>query len=166
MTNNEEWKDIPGYEGLYQVSNLGNVKSLKHNTARLLKQATLNRYNQVTLSKNNIRINYSVHRLVAQAFIPNPNNLQIINHKDENKKNNRADNLEWCTQKYNINYGSRKEKVKKKLSIPVYQYDLKNNFIKKWECMNDAIRYYNNFHISDVCNNKRKTANGFIWKFC
>ena len=118
----EVWKDIEGYEGKYQVSNYGNVRSLMyHNTKgikriSLLKPATDNRgYFRCALSKNNILKTYKVHRLVAQAFIPNPNNYPQINHIDGNKKNNNAENLEWCTNSvnqihayaHNLNQGSR-----------------------------------------------------------
>ncbi len=112
----EIWKDIEGYEGLYQVSNLGDVRSLKYaggNKVKILKQGNVNGYKRVSLHKNNKQKNYFVHRLVAMTFIPNPNNLPLVNHKDENKTNNSVDNLEWCTQKYNINYGSAIKKVVK-----------------------------------------------------
>lgn len=104
----EIWKDIAGYEGLYQVSNLGNVLSLNylgHGKKQLLKQTmTTNGYKKVILWKNGVGKNYRVNRLVAAAFIPNPDNLPIVNHKDWNRLNNCADNLEWCTVKYNSNY--------------------------------------------------------------
>lgn len=110
----EEWRDIEGYEGIYKVSNLGNVLNVQFN--RLLKQCVRKSgYKQVTLCKidNNVRTQrvFKVHRLVLQAFIPNIDNLPEINHKDENKANNRLDNLEWCSHQYNINYGSRNKKV-------------------------------------------------------
>ena len=104
----EIWKDIPEYEGLYQVSNLGNVRSLNYNRTgeiKLLKQGNVNGYKVVILYKDGKKKNYLVHRLVAIAFLPNPNNLPIINHKDENPSNNNVNNLEWCTQAYNTNYG-------------------------------------------------------------
>ena len=118
----EIWKDIEGYEGLYEVSSYGRVRSLgqfvNHNyggyayrKGRILKPGLgSKKYLSVTLSKNGIQKQYSVHRLVAQAFIPNINNLPIINHKDENKLNNCVDNLEWCDYKYNVNYGNRLNK--------------------------------------------------------
>lgn len=159
----EIWKDVIGYEGLYQVSNLGNVKSVKKD--KKLSILKSGRYNHLSLSKNGTIKNHSIHRLVAQAFIPNPNNYNIINHKDENTRNNCVDNLEWCSQSYNINYGTRKEKVKNKLSISINQYDMDNNFIKKWNCMQDAIKFYNNFHICSVCKGLRKSASGYIWRY-
>ena len=108
----EEWKEVPGYEGLYEVSNTGNVKSLIKN--KIIK-GFINRcgYRLVGLSKNGILKRFQVHRLVAQVFIPNPYNLPMVNHKDEDKSNNRVDNLEWCDAKYNIHYGTRSDKVKK-----------------------------------------------------
>lgn len=128
----EIWKDIVGYEGFYQVSNLGRVKSLDRYIEVTNKRGTLYRrpikgrllslnnvnddYISVTLTKDSIGISYSVHRLVAQAFIPNPDNLPQVNHKDENPSNNCVDNLEWCTAKYNSNYGTRREKLSKSLS--------------------------------------------------
>lgn len=117
----EIWKDIPGYEGLYQVSNLGKVKRLPigkqwpyrqtHNNIRKQRLSTSG-YLRVNLSKNNKVKWYNVHRLVALAFIPNPDNLPIINHKDENKTNNCVENLEWCTTIYNVNYGTARERQK------------------------------------------------------
>lgn len=107
----EEWKEVPGYEGLYEVSNTGNVKSLIKN--KIIK-GFINRcgYRLVGLSKNKILKRFQVHRLVAQVFIPNPDNLPMVNHKDEDKSNNSVDNLEWCDAKYNIHYGTRSDKVK------------------------------------------------------
>lgn len=103
----EEWKKVIGYEGLYEVSNLGNVRNVRRNT--LLRLSENQGYIQVCLYKNGIRTGLKVHRLVAQAFIPNPYNLKEVNHKDENPSNNIVENLEWCDRKYNINYGHRTE---------------------------------------------------------
>ena len=112
----EEWRDIVGYEDIYQVSNLGNVRSLDRIVVR--KNGSKVVYNGKMLGLTITRKGYVVastkdgpkyvHRLVAEAFIPNPDNLPQVNHKDENKANNRADNLEWCTDKYNVNYGTCK----------------------------------------------------------
>ena len=102
----EEWKNVIGYEGLYEVSNKGNVRNVRRNT--LLKLSKTNDgYIQVHLYKNGIRTGFKVHRLVAQAFLLNNDNLPMINHKDEDKTNNRVENLEWCNHKYNMNYGTR-----------------------------------------------------------
>ena len=104
----EEWKNVIGYEGLYEVSNKGNVRNVRRNT---LLKLSKNKYGyiQVYLYKNGIRNGFKVHRLVAQAFIENPDNLPEVNHIDEDKINNRADNLEFCDRKYNNNYGHRTE---------------------------------------------------------
>lgn len=104
----EEWKNVIGYEGLYEVSNKGNVRNVRRNT---LLKLSKNRYGyiQVYLYKNGIRKGFRVHRLVAEAFLSNPDNLPQVNHKDEDKTNNNVDNLEWCDQKYNVNYGHRTE---------------------------------------------------------
>lgn len=113
----EEWKDIQGYEGLYQVSNYGRVKSLgnekKRNDKILKAQTKKNMYKQIGLHKDGIEKKYLIHRLVAQAFIPNPNNYKEVNHKDENPSNNNVFNIEWCSSSYNANYGTRKERIGK-----------------------------------------------------
>ena len=124
----ESWKDIKDFEGLYQVSNRGKVKRIKSIIVdisqggvrtreipeRLLKQSFAGcGYCSVMLSKNGKVRRFNVHRLVAEAFIPNPSNLPEINHKDENKTNNCVDNLEWCTSKYNANYGNRNSLISK-----------------------------------------------------
>ena len=127
----EIWKDIPNYEGLYQASNLGNVRSLDKivnagnqfgckfkitKKGKVLKQH-INKYGykRVTLIVDNKAKNFQSHRLIAQTFIPNPNNLPQVNHKDENKLNNKVENLEWCDSCYNINYGNRNKLVAEKL---------------------------------------------------
>lgn len=111
----EIWKDIKGYEGLYQVSNMGRIKSLGNNKTRKEKILSLkpsnDGYIRVYLCKNGKQKPFSVHRLVAQAFLPNPDNLPEVNHIDENKENNHVKNLEWCDRKYNMNYGSRNERA-------------------------------------------------------
>lgn len=109
----EIWKDIKDYEGLYQVSNLGRVRNIRHNKNKILKPIYHKKYYQITLSKNNIRVQYRIHRLVATAFIPNPENLPEVNHKDENKVNNCVSNLEWCDSKYNNNYNNKGKRISK-----------------------------------------------------
>lgn len=178
MNSKEEiWKDIKNYEGLYQVSNFGNVKSLERKIKRLEHTKKINEkllkkvidktgYYIVGLSKNNKNKKICVHRLVIEAFVPNINNLPCVNHKDENKLNNNLDNLEWCDYKYNNNYGTVKERMKKIKGKPVYQYDLFNNFIKKWESSMEVQRILNipQSNVSKCCLGKRNRAGGYIWK--
>ena len=129
----EEWRDIKGYENLYQVSNKGRVKSLgngksNYSKERLLKTRKNKRgYIQVNFSKDGKIKMFYVHRLVAETFIPNPNNYPVINHRDETPCNNCVENLEWCTQKYNVNYGTGKFRTAAKNSRPVKCLDLETN---------------------------------------
>ena len=182
----EIWKDIEGYEGLYQVSNLGRIKSLdrymnnKYGTKTLKKGKILinsiikrTGYLRVSLAKNGTFISKQVHRLVANAFLPNPNNYPIINHKDENKQNNNVNNLEWCTVEYNNNYGthnfkiSKSHKINQKNSKSVLQYDLNGNFIKEWKSTREIARELNiyNNNICRCCNNIVKQSYGYVWKY-
>lgn len=168
----EIWKDIPDYDGKYQISNLGRVKSLifinrniEKQREKIMKTQKHGNYLKIVLTKSGIKKNYLIHRLVAQAFILNPDNLPEVNHKDENALNNFANNLEWCDHKYNINYGTRTQKVLDKTSKKVRQLDLDKNVIKIWDSLNDAIRHYSNSHIFDVCHHQRKTASGYIWEY-
>lgn len=119
----EEWKDIKGYEGLYQISDNGNVRSLDrivHTVNKYLQKGTIlktidnGRYLFVTLRKEGRKEIKYIHRMVAEAFVPNPLSLNEVNHKDENKHNNNASNLEWCTHIYNMNYGTRNERISAK----------------------------------------------------
>ena len=163
----EIWKDKKDYEEHYQVSNCGRIKSIKFGKEKILKLIKdKDGYLQVTLCKNGIQKNYKVHRLVAEAFLPNPDNLPQVNHKDENKLNNNVDNLEWCTNEYNINYGTGIERRSKKRSKPVLQYDLNLNLIKEWISVNDAGRNgYNQVHVSECCRGKRKYHKDCIWRY-
>ncbi|MEE3419429.1 MAG: NUMOD4 domain-containing protein [Methanosphaera sp.] len=130
----EIWKDIKGYESLYQVSNLGRVKSLARKVIktnyvsfkkeRILKQQTDRYgYKKVILQRNYQIKTFSIHRLVAEAFLENPYNLPQINHKDENKENNCVLNLEYCDSKYNNNYGTRNKRVSETMKKKKYQYE-------------------------------------------
>lgn len=103
---NELYKNIPGYNGKYQVSNLGNVRSLQYKEPRILQQFDRDKcgHKYVELCKDGVSKKFLIHRLVAEAFIPNPDNLPCINHKDKNPANNEVSNLEWCTNKYNVQY--------------------------------------------------------------
>jgi len=160
----EIWKPVVGYEGLYEISNLGKVKSLKYGKERILKPRNNKGYLEVDLPKDGKHKSYKVHRLVAQAFIPNDDLFKTeINHIDENKENNNVNNLEWCNRQYNNNFGTRIEKISKQVN----QYDLAGNFIQTFPSMHEIERQlgYNNSHICNCCNGKLKTAYGFIWKY-
>lgn len=168
----EEWKDIKNYEGLYQVSNLGNVRSLdrfiinKIVKGKILKKClTKFGYYRVVLSKNNVQITRTVHRLVAEAFIENTNNLPCVNHKDEDKTNNCVDNLEWCSYKYNNNYGTMQKRGHEKLSKPVLMLDLQGNVIQEFCSISEAFRITNILHIGEVCRGGRCSAGGYKWNF-
>ena len=174
----EIWKDIKGYEGMYQVSNFGRVKSMNYrNTGKEenLKSFYACGYLRVGLWKNEKSKWFYVHRLVAEAFLPNPDNLPEINHKSENKTQNNVDNLEWCNRKYNCNYGTRIERSAEKhkgvfntkRSKSILQYDLEGNFINEWPSTMEIERQLGccNSHISACCRGKRKTAYGFKWQY-
>lgn len=130
----EIWKDIHGYEGEYQVSNTGQVRSLNYlhtGEVKPLKQNTDgNGYKVVTLYKNGKKKTCRVHRLVAIVFLPNPNNLPMVNHKDEHPSNNNVNNLEWCTSEYNNNYGTKKEKLSESLKGKSFSEEHKKNLSK------------------------------------
>lgn len=136
----EIWKDVKGFEGVYQISNLGRIKSLHdaHKNLILKQRLKKNGYLQVRLKKNGTVKDCIVHRLVAQAFLENKNNLPCVNHKDENKQNNCVDNLEWCTVLYNNTYGKRIEQLKSKLNKSVIQYDKNWNIIEKYNSCKEA----------------------------
>lgn len=162
---NEIWKNIKGYEGLYQVSNLGRVRSLKK-IYIFHQNKNSGGYIVITLTKNKIGKSYSVHRLVAQAFIPNPENKPQVNHIDGDKTNNNVSNLEWCTQSENQIH-CYKNNLQTKGTKKVIQYDLNNNYIKTWNSLTEAGKELNINHskISLVCNGKRKKAGGYIWRY-
>ena len=164
----EIWKDKKDYEGHYQVSNWGRVKSIKFGKEIILKQHINIKggYYYVCLLKNGKHKNYYAHRLVAEAFLPNPNNYKEVNHKDECKTNNVVSNLEWCDRKYNHNYGTINERISQSQSKPVLQYDLEGNFIKEWKSTMECCRNgYNQGAVAACCQGKRKTHKGFIWKY-
>ena len=168
MTEEEIWCPIKGYESLYEVSDQGRVKSLKFGKERILKPVRkLNGYLQIGLWKNGENKTYSIHRLVAKTFIPNPDNLPEVNHKDENKTNNKSENLEWCDQKYNNNYGTRVKRQSDKCSKPVIQLTKDGEFVREWKSMNDVQRNlgYSNGNISSCCTGRYKSAYNYIWKF-
>lgn len=170
----EIWKDVVGYEGLYQVSNQGRVRSLYFGKIRMLKQRKLRTgYMQVGLTKTKKIKFYNVHRLVSAAFIPNPDNLPEVNHKDEDKTNNTVENLEWCDRKYNINYGNRLVKLSEKMtnrvdrSKPILQYTLDGTFVKEWNSISEIKRFlgYSKYCIIECCRFYFKQAYGYIWRY-
>ena len=164
----EFWRDIEGFEG-YQISNLGRVRSFKRNKVRIMKPVADKRgYLRVFLRKNNSLKTLFIHRLVTQAFLPNPNNLPQVNHKDEDKTNNNVSNLEWCDAKYNANYGTRNEKIVEAHSKIVFQIDKNTNvIINIFPSIREAERETgcNHGHICNCCKGKRKTAGNYKWRY-
>lgn len=166
----EIWKNIENYPN-YQISNYGNVKNIKNN--KILSFEICKGYKRCHLYSNSKGKNLLIHCLVAQAFIPNPNNLPQINHKDENKLNNNVDNLEWCTAKYNNNYGNRKylSKTKQindiKKSKPVDVYNLDNTYITTFPSIEECERKLNvnQSNIIKVCKGIYKQCNGYIFMY-
>lgn len=159
----EVWKDIIDFPN-YQVSNLGRVKS----KGKILKSTKDNGgYLMVMISNNTGYKTKRIHRLVAETFIPNPNNYKEVNHIDENKTNNCVDNLEWCTRKYNNNYGTRNKRISNTMKKKIGQYDKNNNLIKAYESISEASKQseINIASISRSVNNIQKTAGGYVWHF-
>lgn len=159
----EVWKYIKDYEGLYAISNKGRVMSFHSGKERILKFGIdTNGYRYVQLSKNGIQKNYLIHRLVAEAFIDNQKNLPCVNHKDENKKNNKIENLEWCTQLYNIRYGKPKGRKKKAvISINKVTGD-KVRFNSIAEAQEKG---YDIGAIVKCCKGERKTHKECYWEY-
>lgn len=167
---NEIWKDIEGFEG-YQVSTLGRVKSLGNGNSNNSKEKILKQYKNkkgylfVNLYKDGKAKMFTIHRLVAKAFIPNPLNLPCVNHKTEDKSINYVWCIEWCTQKYNVNYGTRNERISKKLSKKVLCVETGIIYPSIIEVERQTRIAYQN--ISACCNGKpkHKTAGGFHWQY-
>ena len=175
----EFWKDIPGYEGLYEVNNEGKVKRLERVIIRsngrlqvieekiLTPKVDKDGYLFVGLRKDGVRRHLKVHRLVALTFIPNPESLPQVNHKDEDKANNKVENLEWCTAEYNINYGTRNLRMANVESKQVFQYSLDDELINVWDSVSECDRNgYTSSAISSCCNNKYLSQNNNIYKGC
>lgn len=163
------WKDVKGYEGLYQVSDTGKVKSLiqhKNRGPRVLSDCVgSNGYPVVVLCKNGKKTSRTVHRLVATAFIQNPDKYPCINHKDENKTNNSVSNLEWCSYRYNGLYGLR-GKILEDKKKPVAEYAPDGKLIRVYESRCSAAKEVggNAGSITRAINGERKTYKGHIWK--
>lgn len=160
----EQWKPIKDYENLYEVSNLGRVKSLHKGTERILNAGKCSGYFFVNLYKDGKKKTHLVHRLVAQSFLDNPHSLPCINHKDENPLNNRVENLEWCDVKYNNNYGTRIKRISK----AVLQFTLDGQLVKEWKSTQEAERNgFDSGNICRCCNNKNKfkTHRGYKWVY-
>lgn len=183
LTEQQEiWRPIKGYENTHEVSNLGRVRSIPHLTSnkhqtkgQLLKQESVwTGYKRVHLRAGINSRKFYVHRLVAESFIPNPNNWAYVNHKDDTKDNNAASNLEWCTQQYNLKYGDRRRKVLDKCNAsqspnaekPVVQL-LNGAVINIYPSIHEAARCTGiGFRmISRVCNNIRPHTHGYVFKF-
>lgn len=178
---NEEWRNIKGFERLYQISNYGRVKSFHNNIGRgiIIRKVRLNKqgYYYCNLCKNNKAISKKIHRLVAENFLKNTKNHICVNHIDGNKQNNSVHNLEWCTQSHNANHAYKlglREPWNKgllgdgnKTTVDVYQYDIDGNFIKHWCCIKDVERSLGiqSCNIIRTCQHKRHTAGGFVWKY-
>ena len=173
----EIWKPIKDYEGLYEVSNMGRVRSLdrmRWGGSRagmcLIKGIVLtprpiwNNYLTVNLCKNGVQKNYLIHRLVAEAHIPNPDNLPQVNHKDENRQNNIVSNLEWCDGKYNMNYGN----CQRSKSKPILCYTTTGEFVTEYKSATEAARAVGSTHhetIARVARGERRTSYGYVWKY-
>ena len=173
----EIWKDIEGYEGLYQVSNMGNVKSLNYKRTGkegILKPGKVSSgYLQVQLHQDGKRKKYYVHQLVATAFCENQMGYTEVNHLDEDKTNNRADNLEFCSSSYNCNYGTRIKRIAEKLrndpkrSKPLFGIDKITGLIVEFASAHEASRQLgiSNGNICDCLKGRKKSVGGFYWYY-
>ena len=175
----ETWKAIAGYEGLYEVSDLGRIKSLKYGKEKILKPRKNTRgYLHVVLCKDGKAKNSKVHRLVAEAFIPNPNNLATVNHKDEVKTNNTVVNLEWMSQKDNTNYGTRNKRAgeaisKANINNPMFSKQVQmldkstGELLATFPSLMEAERVTGiaQPNISSCCLGKRKSTGGYKWRY-
>ena len=171
---NEVWKDIPSLKGRYQASNMGRIKRIASGKIRehILKQFRVGEYMSVGPSVNNVRVQRRVHRLVAMAFIPNPNNLPEVNHKNEDKTDNKVENLDYCDRAYNCNYGTRNKKIAEKLknnhgNKSVIGINKITGLTLEFDSAREAERVLgiNNGNIIGCCKGKKKSAGGFQWYY-
>ena len=173
MSEYEVWKDVPDYEGLYKVSNTGNIWSCKHR--KVLSKRTIKGYACINLHKNGVQKTFSIHRLVALAYIPNPLKKAEVNHIDEDKSNNDVTNLEWVTPKENSNYGTRNERISEYVKThprrnlrKVAQIDKRTgDILAIYNSVSEAAKK-NCFHQGNICwccHGKKNEANGYKWKF-
>ena len=166
----EIWKPVLGYEGLYEVSNFGRVKSIfykRQGKEIILKPCFARDYLTVMLCKNKTKKHHSLHRLVWEAFTgPIPEGMQV-NHINEDKTDNRLENLNLMTCKENINWGTGIKRQSASRSVPIVQYDKNGNYIKQWASATEVQKQlgFNQRNISANCRNKRKTAYGFVWRY-
>ena len=169
----EEWKDIANFEGLYQVSNLGRVKSLPkvgsggHNGVILSPSKDKDGYLLVYLYANRKRVACKVHRLVAKAFIPNPDSFPQVNHKDEVKDNNCFTNLEWCSSSYNNSYGKGSINRANSKRVPILQLDMNDNIIREFNSAKEVefTLGFNSSNITNCCRGKYKNMYRYKWKY-
>lgn len=156
-------KDVAGYEGLYAVTSCGKVWSYRRKKF-LTPVATGNGYLRVGLCKDGQIKLYMVHRLVADAYIPNPENLPQINHRDENKTNNCLQNLEWCDAKYNHNYGTINERISNSRKIPILQFTMEGKFVREWSSAKDVGEEVR-ANICHCLRGKLPSAYGYKWVY-
>lgn len=167
METQEKWLPVKGYEGFYEISDHGKVRSVKRRGYIMSPYKNNGGYLCIRLSKDNKKKSFTVHRLVAEAFIPNPENLPQINHKNENKTYNLVENLEWCDCRYNLMYGSLPEKRKKLYGQAVCMYDKHGRFLKTFRSAREAERQLGVSHnsILKCCKGESYFAGSFLWRF-
>lgn len=170
----EEWRPITGYEGLYEISNLGRVKThhtriggLQDTCNHIMKQSIMGGYYKVVLRKDGKKKMVNVHRLVVCAFLDNRLGLKEVNHVDENKLNNNVTNLEWCSHRYNIAYSHNIEKAYNAAKKSVNVWRKNGEYVNRYESTHEAARklHCDQRHISKCCNGKIKSHKGLIFKF-
>lgn len=170
----EIWKDIPSYEGYYQVSNYGRVRSLNRvikgilYKGKLLKQQPARGgYLHIGLAKNGIIKMCYIHRLVAMSFVGGYFDGALVNHRDENRKNNNASNLEWCTKSYNLTYGSAAQSNRVNKGISINQYTKEGELLHTYGSMAEAAEKIRKpvQNIWAVCKGLKKTCGGYVWKY-